>query len=179
MQESGGCLNNCSEHPVFEQLHWCRRRVGGQLEHHRIVGASGSRGFSSAKWIPAAQSLVKNSRVCLTLVPFDIATCMYYTGLDPFTGQEVYVARHLRDRKLQRALLQFLQAGKLLRGPQGPTDSGPARPDRPWLRRVDTLPAAAGGFAGPDGQSPKRADRGSVCAYNRQAWDQVASGDSP
>ena len=24
--------------------------------------------------------------------PFDIATCMYYTGIDPFTGEEVYVA---------------------------------------------------------------------------------------
>ncbi len=24
--------------------------------------------------------------------PFDIATCMYYTGVDPFSGQEVYVA---------------------------------------------------------------------------------------
>ena len=41
--------------------------------------------------------------------PFDIATCMYHTGLDPFTGQEVYVAKHLRDRKLQRALLQFFK----------------------------------------------------------------------
>src|SRR5438477_7767554 len=41
--------------------------------------------------------------------PIDIATCMYHTGLDPFTGQEVYVARHLRDRKLQRALLQFFK----------------------------------------------------------------------
>ncbi len=41
--------------------------------------------------------------------PFDIATCMYYTGLDPFTGEEVYTARHLRDRKLQRALLQFFK----------------------------------------------------------------------
>jgi uncharacterized radical SAM protein YgiQ len=41
--------------------------------------------------------------------PFDIATCMYYTGIDPFTGEEVYVARHLRDRKLQRALLQFFK----------------------------------------------------------------------
>jgi hypothetical protein len=37
--------------------------------------------------------------------PFDIATCMYYTGLDPFTKQEVYVARQLRDRKAQRALM--------------------------------------------------------------------------
>jgi len=39
----------------------------------------------------------------------NIATCMYYTGLDPFIGQEVYVARHLRDRKLQRALLRFFK----------------------------------------------------------------------
>lgn len=41
--------------------------------------------------------------------PFDIATCMYYTGIDPMTGEEVYTARNLRDRKLQRALLQFFK----------------------------------------------------------------------
>jgi hypothetical protein len=34
---------------------------------------------------------------------------MYYTGIDPFTKQAVYVARNLRDRKLQRALLQFFK----------------------------------------------------------------------
>jgi Domain of unknown function (DUF3362) len=32
--------------------------------------------------------------------------CMYHTGMDPFTKKPVYVARHLRDRKLQRALMQ-------------------------------------------------------------------------
>ncbi|MFO0910309.1 MAG: YgiQ family radical SAM protein [Isosphaeraceae bacterium] len=41
--------------------------------------------------------------------PFDIATCMYYTGIDPFTGEEVYTARKLNDRKMQRALLQFFK----------------------------------------------------------------------
>jgi uncharacterized radical SAM protein YgiQ len=41
--------------------------------------------------------------------PFDIATCMYYTGIDPMTKQEVYIARNLRDRKMQRALLQFFK----------------------------------------------------------------------
>jgi uncharacterized radical SAM protein YgiQ len=41
--------------------------------------------------------------------PFDIATCMYYTGLDPFTKQPVPVARGLKDRKLQRALMQFFK----------------------------------------------------------------------
>ncbi|MFO0881013.1 MAG: YgiQ family radical SAM protein [Gemmataceae bacterium] len=41
--------------------------------------------------------------------PFDIATCMYYTGIDPFTGEEVYIARQLRDRRLQRALMQYFK----------------------------------------------------------------------
>lgn len=41
--------------------------------------------------------------------PFDIATALYYTGRDPFTGQEVYVAKGLRDRKMQRALMQFFK----------------------------------------------------------------------
>jgi Domain of unknown function (DUF3362) len=34
---------------------------------------------------------------------------MYHTGIDPFTKQEVYIARNLRDRKLQRALMQFFK----------------------------------------------------------------------
>src|SRR5262249_7024765 len=41
--------------------------------------------------------------------PFDIATCMYYTGLDPFTKQPVAVAKGMRDRKMQRALMQFFK----------------------------------------------------------------------
>ena len=34
---------------------------------------------------------------------------MYYTGIDPFTKEAVYIAKALRDRKLQRALLQFFK----------------------------------------------------------------------
>ncbi len=41
--------------------------------------------------------------------PFDIATCMYYTGIDPFTKKPVHTAKNLRDRKLQRALMQFFK----------------------------------------------------------------------
>ena len=39
----------------------------------------------------------------------DIATCMCYTGVDPFTKEEVYIARNLRDRKLQRVPFQFFK----------------------------------------------------------------------
>ena len=32
---------------------------------------------------------------------------MYYTGIDPYSKLEVYVARNLHIRNLQRALLRF------------------------------------------------------------------------
>jgi uncharacterized radical SAM protein YgiQ len=41
--------------------------------------------------------------------PFDIATCMYYTGIDPFTKKPVRIAKGMRDRKMQRALMQFFK----------------------------------------------------------------------
>jgi uncharacterized radical SAM protein YgiQ len=41
--------------------------------------------------------------------PFDIATCMYYTGIDPFSKKPVNTAKNLGDRKLQRALMQFFK----------------------------------------------------------------------
>ena len=43
-------------------------------------------------------------------VAADIATALYYTGVDPFTKKQVHVAKGLRDRKLQRALMQFFKA---------------------------------------------------------------------
>ncbi len=42
--------------------------------------------------------------------PLDVATCMYYTGVDPFTKKPVFIAKGLRDRKTQRALMQFFKS---------------------------------------------------------------------
>ncbi len=39
--------------------------------------------------------------------PGTVSTCMYYTGLDPFTMKEVYVAKSPKEKAMQRALLQF------------------------------------------------------------------------
>lgn len=41
--------------------------------------------------------------------PMDVATCMYYTEMDPFTKEPVFIAKQLRDRKMQRALMQFFK----------------------------------------------------------------------
>jgi hypothetical protein len=34
---------------------------------------------------------------------------MYYTGVDPLTKKEVQIAKGIRDRKMQRALMQFFK----------------------------------------------------------------------
>ena len=39
--------------------------------------------------------------------PGTISTCMYYTELDPFTMEKVYVPKSYKEKTLQRALLQF------------------------------------------------------------------------
>ena len=39
--------------------------------------------------------------------PGSLSTCIYYTGLDPFTLEEVYVPKGAEERKMQRALLQY------------------------------------------------------------------------
>jgi hypothetical protein len=41
--------------------------------------------------------------------PFDIAACMYHTGLDPMTREPVTITKGLKDRRMQRALLQFFK----------------------------------------------------------------------
>ena len=39
--------------------------------------------------------------------PGSAATAMYYSGVDPATGESVFVARHPHDKAMQRALMQY------------------------------------------------------------------------
>ncbi len=41
--------------------------------------------------------------------PGTISTCMFYTGLDPYTLEEIYVPRTDREKGMQRALLQYYE----------------------------------------------------------------------
>jgi radical SAM superfamily enzyme YgiQ (UPF0313 family) len=92
--------------------------------------------------------------------PFDIATCMYYTGLDPFTGQEVHVARGLRDRKMQRALMQFF------------------KPENYFMVREALLKAGRGDLIGNgcDGLIPAQPPKAAIEARRARA-NEVAEGD--
>ena len=39
--------------------------------------------------------------------PGTLATCVYYTEMDPFTGEPVYVAKSMEEKKMQRALIHY------------------------------------------------------------------------
>jgi radical SAM superfamily enzyme YgiQ (UPF0313 family) len=39
--------------------------------------------------------------------PGTLSTCMYWTGIDPFTNESVYVPKSPKEKAMQRALLQY------------------------------------------------------------------------
>ena len=90
----------------------------------------------------------------------EIATCMYYTGLDPLTGQEVHVASGLRDRKMQRALMQFF------------------KPENDFMVREALLKAGQGDLIenGCDCLIPAHPPKAAIEARRRRA-NEVAEGD--
>ena len=55
---------------------------------------------------------IKNNRLAPEQVqdfyptPGTASTCMFYTGIDPFTKKQVYVPRDYKEKETQRALLQ-------------------------------------------------------------------------
>ncbi len=80
--------------------------------------------------------------------PMTRATCMHHTGTDPATGKRVHVPRTLKERRMQRALLQYDRPAnrKLLEAALAELDSlhvlpkflaggGAPRPRRPAPRR--------------------------------------------
>jgi uncharacterized radical SAM protein YgiQ len=106
--------------------------------------------------------------------PMDVATCMYWTGLDPMTMKPVESARRLRDREVQRALLQFFKpendalvrqtlrkAGREDLIGDGPDCLIPARPPRiPSRRDGGATGAMARGSGGPAGYRRASRERG-------------------
>jgi uncharacterized radical SAM protein YgiQ len=92
--------------------------------------------------------------------PFDIATAVYYTGRDIVTGEEVHVAKNLRDRKMQRALMQFF------------------KPENYFMVREALLKAGRGDLIGNgcDCLIPAHPPKAAIEARRRRA-NEVAEGD--
>ena len=48
-----------------------------------------------------------------TPTPMTLSTLMYYTGIDPFTGKKVYVARNIEDKRRQKEFFFWYKRSKL------------------------------------------------------------------
>lgn len=118
--------------------------------------------------------------------PLDVATSMYYTGLDPFTLKEVHIARALRDRKSQRAMMQFFKPENYFEVRDALREAGrsdligegcdcliPSRPPKEAVERrredankrfrgeyVHTIPNNSPAASSPQADTPKRPENG-------------------
>ncbi len=126
---TGGMLKVAPEHADPEVLHLMRKPPIECYEEfersfRRHSADAGKRQFLSHYFIAGHPGCDLTAMIALALyikrhnlkpekvqdfipLPMDLATCMYYTGVDPLSGEEVFVPRGDRARRLQRALLQF------------------------------------------------------------------------
>ncbi len=79
--------------------------------------------------------------------PGTVSTCMFYTGLDPYTLKPVYVARESEEKALQRALLQYYE----------PKNAARVREALRLTKREDLLPLLLYGTRGAQGTPNVRA----------------------
>ncbi len=81
--------------------------------------------------------------------PGTLSTCMYYTQIDPRTGERVYVPKSHKERALQRALLQFNR----------PENNPLVREALIKAGRQDLIGFASGCLVRPDKKKQETADR--------------------
>jgi uncharacterized radical SAM protein YgiQ len=96
----------------FVEQFQCASREAGKEQHLVPYFISGHPGSTLRDMVELAVYLKRNGlrpRQVQDFIPtpMSMATCMYYTGIDPFTRKAVYTARDLRDKRLQKALLLY------------------------------------------------------------------------
>jgi len=96
----------------FAEMFECASQKSGKDQHLVPYYISGHPGSTTQSMIELALYLKKRGlrpRQVQDFIPtpMSMATSMYVTGLDPFTQEPVYVAKGLREKRMQKALLQY------------------------------------------------------------------------
>ena len=96
----------------FAEMFACASEKSGKDQHLVPYYISGHPGSTMHSMIELALYLKKRGlrpRQVQDFIPtpMSMATSMYVTGLDPFTQEPVYVAKSLREKRMQKALLQY------------------------------------------------------------------------
>jgi uncharacterized radical SAM protein YgiQ len=96
----------------FQTMFACASQEAGKEQYDIPYFISGHPGSTLEDMVDLALWLKKNGRRPRQVqdfipTPMAMATCMYYTGIDPLTMTPVYTAIGLRAKKLQKALLLY------------------------------------------------------------------------
>ena len=112
-----GVLDKMKKPPVssyerFVEQFQCASRESGREQHLIPYFISGHPGSTLKDMVNLALWLKERGmrpRQVQDFIPtpMAMATSMYYAELDPFTGQPVYAAKDMRDKRLQKALLLY------------------------------------------------------------------------
>lgn len=101
-----------SHYEAFADQFQCASSDAGKDQHLVPYFISGHPGSTLESMVSLALWLKKRGvrpRQVQDFIPtpMSMATCMYYSGLDPGTKEPVYTAKELRDKRRQKALLMY------------------------------------------------------------------------
>lgn len=96
----------------FQQMFACASQDAGKEQYDIPYFISGHPGSDLDDMIELALWLKQNGRRPRQVqdfipTPMSMATCMYFTGIDPMTMTPVYTAKGLKEKRLQKALLLY------------------------------------------------------------------------
>ncbi len=96
----------------FVEQFQCASKESGKDQHLVPYFISGHPGSTLESMVDLAVYLKSNGMKPRQVqdfipTPMSMATCMYYTGKDPFTREAVYTARDLHEKRMQKALLLY------------------------------------------------------------------------
>ncbi len=96
----------------FQAMFACASEEAGKEQYDIPYFISGHPGSTLEDMVELALWLKSNGKRPRQVqdfipTPMSMATCMYYSGYDPFTLEPVFTAKGLREKKLQKALLLY------------------------------------------------------------------------
>ncbi|MBT3298286.1 YgiQ family radical SAM protein [archaeon] len=98
MNKEDGSMNEFIEY--FNSLN-----SGKELSFYFITGHPGSSMKEAKKLANALKGMENVSLQLFTPTPMTVSTCMYYTSIDPFTNQKIYVPYTYSEKKEQKRVV--------------------------------------------------------------------------
>ena len=96
----------------FQEMFACASKDAGKEQYDIPYFISGHPGSTTEDMIELALWLKASGRRPRQVqdfipTPMSVAACMYFTGIDPLKMEPVFVARGLKEKRLQKALILY------------------------------------------------------------------------